>query len=85
MKLTQKEKNELNKGLTLLCRNRHFKFLPIREIEFILDSKGLKGNTEGIYCGREGRVTELVAENSNLVFSWYQMESGRYEVLAYIS
>jgi len=40
----------------------------------------------GFLCGREGRAT-LEIENTReaLQLSWYKLESGRYEVTAYVA
>jgi hypothetical protein len=38
-----------------------------------------------ILCGREGRIHEAVGHNRWLALTWYKMDSGRYEVVAYVS
>lgn len=38
-----------------------------------------------LLCGREGRLHENVGRDKWLALSWYKMESGRYEVVAYVS
>jgi hypothetical protein len=64
----------------------YHRFIPIADIDAILNQAGLKGMEEGIYCGREGRVNEQVGVNTWLCLSWYKMEvSGDYEITAYVS
>jgi hypothetical protein len=61
-------------------------FIPNSDIDAILTSAGFKPLEEGIYCGREGRVTEQVGENTWLSMTWYKMEAtGNYEIVAYVS
>ena len=72
--------------LATLCRNRWYESLPIDKVEMILTKFGFDAEPmKGIYCGREGRIHEKVGGYTYLVFSWYKMPSGRYEINAYVS
>jgi hypothetical protein len=59
--------------------------LPIQQIDEILDSCGFSATESAIYCGREGSATHQVGRNTFLAMTWYKMESGRYEIVAYVS
>jgi hypothetical protein len=60
--------------------------LPIQEINWILtrydDFNPLE---DAIYCGRDGQVHEQVGAKTWLTMTWHKMESGRYEIVAYLS
>lgn len=53
----------------------------------VLTANGLSAEClDGIWTGRDGRaVCELAGLPSNLVVTWHRMESGRMEVVAYVS
>jgi|SRR5438270_13638850 hypothetical protein len=90
MSSTEKRKavSAVNRGLTLLCRNRYHDGLPVQDVLDLLHSAGFSETEElvGVYCGREGRVHEHVGSGVYLLFSWFKMEeTGRYEVNAYVS
>lgn len=59
--------------------------LPIETINEALRAAGLREMEPAIYCGREGRVHEQVGERSWIAFNWYKHDSGRYEIVAYVS
>lgn len=59
--------------------------LPLTAIDEILASCGFSELEPAIYCGREGTSTEQVGRNSFLTMTWYKMESGRYEIVTYVS
>jgi len=40
---------------------------------------------DAIYCGEDGRVHEQVGSHTWLAMTWHRMESGRYEIVAYLS
>jgi hypothetical protein len=59
--------------------------LPITDIDRILAVNGFACTESAIYCGRDGHSLEQVGAHSWLSLSWHRMESGRYEVTAYVS
>jgi len=59
--------------------------LPLTQIDDILASEGFSALESAIYCGRTGQSHEQVQSNTWFTFTWYKMESGRYEVVAYVS
>ena len=60
--------------------------LPLAFIDEVLRMNNFKPLADGIYCGREGKVTEQVGERTWLTMTWYKMpNTGRYEVVAYVS
>lgn len=59
--------------------------IPLVCLDHILTENGFKATEEAIYCGRDGRSTELVGERTWLVLNWHRMDSGRYEIVAYLS
>lgn len=64
---------------------RYHKGLPLAEVSAMLTEEGFSGMSDGVYCGSEGRVHEQVGPHTWLALSWYRMESGRYEIVAYLS
>ena len=59
--------------------------LPIFDIDRILGFAGFDPTEPAIYCGREGRSHEQVGPRTWFTMTWHKMESGRYEVIAYVS
>lgn len=59
--------------------------LPINLIDAILTENGFNALSEGIYTGHDGKHSEPVGFNSYLHLSWHRMESGRYEIVAYVN
>jgi hypothetical protein len=84
-KIESRQRSRVNADLFTLCGTYH-DFLPITQIDAILKQYGFDEMEPGIYCGRDGRVNERVAERSYLSLSWHKLEvTGRYEVVAYVS
>ena len=80
-KLTTSEKNKINKALDKLCK-QYFPHIPTTEIDSILSPFGVKLES-GIYCGREGDCTDEIGRGTHLRMTWYRMQSGNYEIVAY--
>jgi hypothetical protein len=59
--------------------------VPLDRVNEMLASCGFDELEPMLLCGREGRLHEPVGRNRWLALSWYKMESGRYEVIAYVS
>jgi hypothetical protein len=59
--------------------------LPISLIDDILTKHGFNATEPAIYCGREGTSNAQVGDRTYLSLTWYKMESGRYEVVTYVS
>lgn len=61
----------------------------ILAVEDAVKAAGLTLNpddTGGLYCGEEGRATwGIVGTPRTVLFSWYRMQSGRFEQVSYIS
>jgi len=68
-----------------LTHNRYFESIPVPEIDAILVAHGFSALEPAIYCGREGRINEGVGRGVFLTMTWYKMESGRYEIVAYLA
>ena len=58
--------------------------LPIHIIAGWLEEEGFSPMEAAIYCGAQGRVHEQVGPHTWLALTWYKMESGRYEIVAYL-
>jgi hypothetical protein len=87
MKLKASEKSKINRELGKLTFNKYFPEIPLRCLATILNSFGLNTNfLDGIYCGRAGETNEEIS-GTNVFFrmTWYKMESGRYEIVCYVS
>ena len=91
MKITTKQRKQINDQLYALCLNRH-DGIPTGAINAILEPHGFHLE-DGIYTGRNGRCTEPVLtpdnkelENTMLVLSWDKGEqTGTYEINSYLS
>ena len=59
--------------------------LPITQIDDILAANGFDKTEPAIYCGRDGRCSQIVGKYTWLSLSWHKMDSGRYEVIAYVN
>lgn len=59
--------------------------VPLDRVNDALRAKGFDQLEPMLLCGREGRLHEAVGRNRWLSLTWYKMESGRYEVIAYVS
>lgn len=72
----------VNRELSDLSKVYH-EHLPIREIDDILVLYGFNPTEPAIYCGADGQTHESVGHGKFL--SWHRMESGRFEVIAYLN
>jgi hypothetical protein len=59
--------------------------LQLEAMNAVLQEHGFSELEPGIYCGREGQHHEQVGAHTWLTFTWHKMESGRYELVAYLS
>jgi hypothetical protein len=74
----------VNERLHQLGRTYH-PSVPLDEVSHWLRAFGFNELEPMLLCGREGRLHEFVGNNRWLALTWYKMESGRYEVVAYVS
>lgn len=75
--------------------NKYFQAIPLTEIFAIVERAGLNLDDEEqqcILCGRDGTSDWQLYDpatgkevDHKLVMTWHKMESGRYEVVAYVS
>ena len=56
----------------------------LHRIGSFLCEEGFTNLSDGIYCG-DGHTHEQVGPHTWLALSWHKMQSGRYEVVAYLS
>ena len=74
------------------------KEIPIERIDEILREQGWKlvqedgTDFEGIFCGNDGKANIEVMEvasnyhlNGFIVLSWHRFDTGKYEILVYLS
>ena len=60
--------------------------IPNGAIDDVLTGYGFREMESGIYCGRDGRVSEQVGDRTWLTMTWHKMEeTGRFEIVAYLS
>jgi hypothetical protein len=59
--------------------------LPIASIDRVLTECGFNETEPAIYCGRDGRCSQQVGARTWLSLFWHKMDSGRYEVIAYVN
>lgn len=81
--------NKVNAELGgVLPNGKYFNGLPLEQLFDVLCANNLRvaeDNLLGVYCGAEGRVHARVGPQTWFTMTWYKMDSGRYEVLAYVS
>lgn len=59
--------------------------VPLGVVSDILTHWGFDPLEDMLLCGRQGSLNEPVGRNRWLSLTWYKMESGRYEVVSYVS
>lgn len=74
----------VNDALYGLGRTYHDS-VPLETVNELLTHYGFDRLESMLLCGRQGRLHESVGRNRWLSLSWYKMESGRWEVVAYVS
>lgn len=75
----------MNKALWTLTHNQYHDSVPLDTVNLLLRIYGFDELEPMILCGRQGKLHEAIGQNKWLTLTWYKMESGRYEVVAYIS
>jgi len=96
-KIDAKTRRSINKDLDKLTTNVYFFKIPIDDIFTILKKQSLIPVQEdgtawdGILCGDSGKAPieigfhgKLVS-NSHLLLTWYKIDSGKYEIVCYMS
>jgi hypothetical protein len=78
-------RRKVNSGLFDMGHNVYHDGLPITEIDAALVEGGFAQTEPAIYCGRDGSCHQQVGARTWLSLSWHKMESGRFEVTAYVS
>ena len=95
MTLPNKVRNNINIQLQELGK-RYYEKIPLQDIFSVLEKENIIPVAEdgtywsGLLCGRNDvayinlkKLGEKV--NSFLVLMWYKMDSGKYEIVSYIS
>jgi hypothetical protein len=79
-------KHRVNYELEKMTRNAYFDAIPLPAIAKIFSDNGLPTDAlDGVYTGREGRVSVPVVDGLQFTMTWHKMRSGRYEIVAYLS
>jgi hypothetical protein len=86
-------RTKIQKGLTEICTGKYYSQIPLDKIfELIKENGGLpvqEDGTEwsGFLCGHSS-FTDIqvkgVKKMKYLRLAWYKMQSGRYEITAYV-
>lgn len=69
----------------LVAMGNYHDWVPLDTVNAALVAAGFNELEPMILCGREGNIHEPVGRNRWLSLTWYKMESGRYEVVSYVS
>ena len=85
VRVEAKARRRANNELHALTFNRYHNGLALEEIDLILVRNGFDPLTPAIYCGRDGGMHEQVGLRTWVSMTWHRMESGRYEIVAYLS
>lgn len=80
----KRDTRHVNDMLHEMCRASQAS-VPLDRVNNMLLSCGFDELDAMLLCGREGRLHEAVGRNRWLALTWYKYESGRYEVVAYVS
>lgn len=86
-------KTKIQKALTALTKNTYFNSIPLDEIFDIIEVEGGTVVDEsgepwsGFLCGDNSQATFKVEGigRCRLTMTWYKMQSGRWEIVAYVS
>jgi hypothetical protein len=80
---TKQDLRNLNHELNMLVRNTYFDNIPIDELETICAGHGFEMSDISMLSGRSGRMSVPIGRGILLHFTWYRMDSGRWEIVAY--
>lgn len=80
----KRDTKAVNDALYDMGRTYH-QSVPLDAVNGLLTHYGFNELDAMLLCGREGSLHENVGRNRWLSLTWYKMESGRYEVVAYVS
>ena len=89
-------KSLVNGAISRLTCGVYFNTIPLAEIFSFMERQGMTpiqedgSKWEGFLCGDDGRASihytfEEKEATSILFLSWHGMQSGRYEIVSYIS
>lgn len=81
----RKDLKWVNRVLSEMNHNTYHDGVPLDRVNDALRAHGFDELEAMWVCGREGRLNEPVGREKYLTLTWYKMESGRYEVVAYVS
>lgn len=100
-KLTQQQKRKANEAIAPFSSGVPHDKIPLNEMFAALKTVGIVAVQEdgtpwsGILAGQQGRANIELAvqgpgglslvDNADLVLTWYKHETGRYEVVVYVS
>ena len=76
---------QCNAILSEMFTNVYTDGVPLDRVNDALRCRGFDELESMILCGRVGSIHEPVGRNRWLSLTWHKMESGRYEVVAYVS
>jgi hypothetical protein len=80
----KRDTSAVNDALYGMGRTSHDS-VPLDTVNELLTHYGFDALDAMLLCGREGRLHEAVGRNRWLALTWYKYETGRYEVVAYVS
>lgn len=83
----KKAMKKANDALAGDIAKKYHNSIPLQNISDILEVSGFDTSKlgNGIFVGQSGRVHEPVGYGVYLTMTWYKMDSGRYEIVAYLS
>jgi hypothetical protein len=84
-RVESRARRRANDALHALTFNRYHEGLALYDIDQILEANGFSPLNAAIYCGRDGSVHEQVGPRTWIRLTWHKMESGRYEIVVYLS
>ncbi len=90
---TKTRVNQINRELAALTKNKYFKHVPMDEINDSIKKSGYRLPKEDyILTGHDGSATWPLYDyvygketNKVLKVTWHRMESGRFEIVTYVS
>ena len=95
--MVAKERLKINREIGQLLKPIYFREIPLGQMFDIVEKHGYQVVDEegnrwgGFLCGREGTanfdilsLTDRKHSKYGFNLQWYKMESGRYEVIAYV-
>jgi hypothetical protein len=80
----KRKAQKVNDGLYAIGL-KYWDYIPVYEMDSLLVENGFDATEAGIYCGTDSKIHEHVGAGKFFSMSYHKMESGRFEIVAYLN